>query len=195
MSEYEKHHKHVIDIYKTIFLMDGIEEPFREFGPDHPKIGDFVSPDTYYSSNFTYKLSKIYSKNITPEMMNEALAARWVCTRIYYHSYHMDMTFRSLDKIGRKRRSVTYRDHYDLKCEIVDMPEKARLIIEYKNGNISLYDLLTTFKKKNYTSSISFNSIFLTMNGDDYLEVIDSIEANGGHVPELGPQYKEESEL
>ena len=105
------------------------------------------------------------------------------------------MTFRSLDKIGGKRRSVTYHDHYGLKCEIVDMPEKARLIIEYKNGNISLYDLLTTFKKKKYTASISFNSILLTINGEDYLEIIDTIEANGGHAPELGPQYKEESAL
>lgn len=195
MTDYEKRHKHTIDIYKTIFLMDGIEEPFNKYGPDHPKIGDKVSPDMYFDSNFTYKLDKIYSKNITPEMMTEALAARWICTRVFYHSYHEDITFRSIDKIGGKRRSVTYRDHYDLKCEIVDMPEKARLIIEYKNGNISLYDLLTTFKKKKYTASISFNSIFLTMNGDDYLEVIDSITANGGHVPELGPQYKEESEL
>ena len=43
-----------IDIYKAILRLDEIEEPFDEFGPNHPKIGDFVNPSDYFSSDFTY---------------------------------------------------------------------------------------------------------------------------------------------
>lgn len=187
MNDYIKEHNHVIDIYKTVFLMDGIEEPFRNFGPDHPKIGDMVSPDIYFSDKFTYKLDKIYSKKITKDMMDEALAARWVCTSITHHYYHYDVTFKSLDKIAGKKRSVTYHDHYDLKCEIVDMPEEPRLIIDYKNGKYTLYELLKIFKEKKYYTRIYFKSVFLDMSGDEYLEVRDILEKEGIKVSELGP--------
>ena len=37
-----------IDIYKAILRLDETEEPFDEFGPNHPKIGDFVNPSDYF---------------------------------------------------------------------------------------------------------------------------------------------------
>ena len=47
-----------IEIYKAILRLDDIQEPFSEFGPDHPKIGDLVNPDNYFSDHFIYKLDK-----------------------------------------------------------------------------------------------------------------------------------------
>ena len=47
-----------IEIYKAIIRIDNIQEPFDNFGPNHPKIGDLVNPDDYFSDNFTYKLDR-----------------------------------------------------------------------------------------------------------------------------------------
>lgn len=165
--------QHIIDIYKAIYKLDGIVEPFMEFGPNHPKIGDRVNPDRYFSFNFTYKLDKIPTNKIPKE---DALAATWLCTGSSYRNYHHNITFTSVEKINGRRRTVTFHDHYDLKCEIMDMPEKAKLIIEYKNGNYTLVELLKIFKEKNCSSRIHFKSIFLDMSGDDYLEVVEQLE-------------------
>ena len=56
-----------IDTYKAILRLDGVEEPFDNFGSNHPKIGDFVNPSNYFSSNFTYKLERPGSSSLTGE--------------------------------------------------------------------------------------------------------------------------------
>ena len=89
--------RRAIDIYKAILRLDGVEEPFSEFGPNHPKIGDFVSPDRYFSSNFTYKLEKTGSSNLTKD---EVKSTYWECVGIRHTEYHMFMKFRSVDKIN-----------------------------------------------------------------------------------------------
>ena len=161
--------KHVIDIYKAILKLDKIEEPFSEFGPNHPKIGDFVSPDTYFSSNFTYKLERTGSSNLTRD---EVKSTYWTCESIRHTEYHMYMKFRSVDKINGRRRFLTYTDPWHFTAEIVDMPEKAKLIIRYKNGEFTLLELLKIFKEKGYSSRIHFKSILFDISGDDYLQAM-----------------------
>lgn len=158
-----------IDIYKAILKIDGIEEPFRNFGPNHPKIGDFVSPDMYYSSNFTYKLEKSGSSSLTKE---EVQSSYWQCVGIRHTEYNMYMKFRSVDKINGRRRFLTYTNPWGFKAEIVDMPEKAKLIIRYKNGELTLLELLEIFKEKKYDCRIHFNSILFDISGDEYLQAM-----------------------
>ena len=161
-----------IEIYKAILRLDGIEEPFREFGPNHPKIGDFVSPDMYYSSNFIYKLEKPGSSNLTKD---EVKSSYWECVGIRHTEYHKYMKFRSVDKINGKRRFLTYTDPWHFTAEIVDMPEKAKLIIRYKNGEFKLLELLEIFKEKGYTCRIHFKTILFDISGDEYLQAMNEL--------------------
>ena len=161
-----------IDIYKAILRLDGIDEPFDEFGPDHPKIGDFVNPSDYFSDNFTYKLERPGSSNLTRE---EVQSSYWECVGIRHTEYHMFMKFRSVDKINGRRRFLTYKDPWKFTAEIVDMPEKAKLIIGYKNGELTLLELLKIFKEKRYSSRICFKSILFDISGDEYLQAMTEI--------------------
>ena len=161
-----------IDIYKAILRLDGIDEQFDEFGPDHPKIGDFVNPSDYFSSDFTYKLERPGSSNLTRE---EVKSSYWECVGVRYTEYHMFMKFRSVDKINGRRRFLTYKDPWKFTAEIVDMPERAKLIIRYKNGEFTLLELLKIFKEKRYSSRICFKSILLDISGDEYLQAMTEI--------------------
>lgn len=161
-----------IDIYKAILRLDGIDEPFDEFGPDHPKIGDFVNPSDYFSSDFTYKLERPGSSNLT---RGEVQSSYWECVGVRYTEYHMFIKFRSVDKINGRRRFLTYKDPWKFTAEIVDMPEKAKLIIRYKNGEFTLLELLKIFKEKGYSSRICFKSILLDISGDEYLQAMNEI--------------------
>ena len=165
-----------IDIYKAILMLDDIREPFDNFGPNHPKIGDFVSPSMYFSSNFTYKLEKPGSSNLTRD---EVKSSYWECVGIRDTEYHMFMKFRSVDKINGRRRFLTYTDPWNFTAEIVDMPEKAKLIIRYKNGEFTLLELLEIFKEKKYYSRIHFKSILFDISGDDYLEAMTELIKEG----------------
>lgn len=165
-----------IEIYKAILKLDGIEEPFPNFGLNHPKIGDFVNPSDYFSSDFTYKLERPGSSNLTRE---EVQSSYWECVGIKHTEYHMFMKFRSVDKINGRRRFLTYRDPWKFTAEIVDMPEKAKLIIRYKNGEFTLLELLKIFKEKGYSSRIHFESILLDISGDEYLEVMTELIEEG----------------
>jgi len=161
--------KKEIEIYKAILRLDGIEEPFDNFGPNHPKVGDFVNPSNYFSSNFTYKLERPGSSNLTRE---EVQSSYWECVGIRHTEYHTFMKFRSVDKINGRRRFLTYRDSWHFTAEIVDMPEKAKLIIRYKNGEFTLLELLEIFKEKGYSSRIHFKSILFDISGDEYLQAM-----------------------
>ena len=161
-----------IDIYKAILRLDGIDEPFDEFGPDHPKIGDFVNPSDYFSDDFTYKLERPGSSNLTRE---EVKSSYWECVGVRYHEYPMFIKFRSVDKINGRRRFLTYKDPWKFTAEIVDMPEKAKLIIRYKNGEFTLLELLNIFTEKRYSSRICFKSILLDISGDEYLQAMTEI--------------------
>lgn len=55
------------------------------------------------------------------------------------------------------------------------MPEKAKLIIRYKNGEFTLLELLKIFKEKRYSSRICFKSILLDISGDEYLQAMTEI--------------------
>ena len=165
-----------IEIYKAILKIDGIEEPFPNFGPNHPKIGDFVNPSNYFSSDFTYKLERPGSSNLIRE---EVQSSYWKCVGIRHTEYHMFMKFRSVDKINGRRRFLTYKDPWKFTAEIVDMPEKAKLIIRYKNGEFSLLELLKIFKEKGYSSRIHFESILLDISGDEYLEAMEELIKEG----------------
>ena len=170
--------RHLIDIYKAIYLLDGVKEPFDFFGPNHPKIGDKVSPNIYFSYNFTYKLDRIpHNCKLTKE---DILSNKWVCTKIRQRDYHSYETFRSVDKIDGKRRNITYTDEYGLTCEIVDMPDKAKLIIDYKNGKYTRIELLRIFQQKGYSARIFFNSLMgVEMSGEEYLQVIEELNKEG----------------
>ena len=161
-----------IDIYKAILRLDEIEEPFDEFGPNHPKIGDFVNPSDYFSSDFTYKLERPGSSKLT---RGEVQSSYWECVGVRYTEYHMFIKFRSVDKINGRRRFLTYKDPWKFTAEIVDMPEKAKLIIRYKNGEFTLLELLKIFKEKRYSSRICFKSILLDISGDEYLQAMNEI--------------------
>ena len=161
-----------IDIYKAILRLDEIEEPFDEFGPNHPKIGDFVNPSDYFSSDFTYKLERPGSSKLT---RGEVQSSYWECVGVRYTEYHMFIKFRSVDKINGRRRFLTYKDPWKFTAEIVDMPEKAKLIIRYKNGELTLLELLKIFKEKRYSSRICFKSILLDISGDEYLQAMTEI--------------------
>lgn len=161
-----------IDIYKAILRLDEIEEPFDEFGPNHPKIGDFVNPSDYFSSDFTYKLERPGSSKLT---RGEVQSSYWECVGVRYTEYHMFIKFRSVDKINGRRRFLTYKDPWKFTAEIVDMSEKAKLIIRYKNGELTLLELLKIFKEKGYSSRICFKSILLDISGDEYLQAMTEI--------------------
>ena len=161
-----------IDIYKAILRLDEIEEPFDEFGPNHPKIGDFVNPSDYFSSDFIYKLERPCSSKLT---RGEVQSSYWECVGVRYTEYHMFMKFRSVDKINGRRRFLTYKDPWKFTAEIVDMPEKAKLIIRYKNGEFTLLELLKIFKEKGYSTRICFKSILLDISGDEYLQAMTEI--------------------
>ena len=165
-----------LEIHKAIIMLDDIETPFSNFGPYHPKIGDFVSPNLYYSSNFTYKLEKPGSSNLTRD---EVKSSYWECVGIRHTEYHMFMKFRSVDKINGRRRFLTYTDPWKFTAEIVDMPEKAKLIIRYKNGEFTLLELLKIFKEKEYDSRIHFKSILYDISGDEYLEAMEELIKEG----------------
>ena len=165
--------KRRLEIHKAILKLDEIKEPFPEFGPDHPKIGDFVSPNTYYSSHFTYKLEKPGSSKLTKE---EVQSTYWVCDQIRYSAYSYSMRFKSVGKINGKRRSITYFDPWNFTAEIVDMPEKAKLIIKYKKGELTLIELLKILKEKGYYVSLYFKTIFYDISGEEYLEVMEALE-------------------
>ena len=158
-----------IDIYKAILRLDEIEEPFDEFGPNHPKIGDFVNPSDYFSSDFTYKLERPGSSKLT---RGEVQSSYWECVGVRYTEYHMFIKFRSVDKINGRRRFLTYKDPWKFTAEIVDMPEKAKLIIRYKNGVLTLLELLKIVKEKGYSTRICFKSILLDISGDEYLQAM-----------------------
>ena len=175
-----KHDKHLIDIYKAVYLLDGIEEPFQNFGPDHPKIGDKVRPSNYFSDDFVYKLDSVpFESKLTKK---DVLSTYWKCTAISHRNWHVSVTFKSLDKINGRRRSLTYKDRYKLECEIVDIPEKSRLIIDYKNGKYTLVELLKIFQEKKYNSRIYFKSSLLDMSGDEYLQVIEELTNEGNKI-------------
>ena len=164
--------KKEIEIYKAILRIDDIEEPFSNFGPNHPKIGDFVNPSDYFSSNFTYKLERPGSSSLTKD---EVKSSYWTCEGIRHTEYHMYMKFKSVDKINGRRRYLTYTDPWKFTAEIVDMPEKAKLIIRYKNGEFTLLELLKIFKEKGYSSRIFFKSILFDISGDEYLQAMSEL--------------------
>ena len=82
------------------------------------------------------------------------------------------MKFESVDKIKGRRRFITFKNAYKFTAEVVDMPEKAKLIIKYKNGELTLLELLKIFKEKKYSSRIHFESILFDISGDDYLQAM-----------------------
>ena len=169
--------RHLITMYKAMYMIDGIEEPFRNFGPDHPKIGDKVRPDNYFSDDFTYKLDRVPSNSkLTRDEVGSSL---WKCTGIRHTEWHTYVTFKSIDKINGRKRSLTYKDAYKLVCEIADMPERSRLIIDYKNGKLTLEELLEIFSKKRYHALIWFKSVHADMNADEYLQTIKELRAEG----------------
>ena len=161
-----------IDIYKAILRLDEIEEPFANFDSDHPKIGDFVNPSDYFSDDFTYKLERPGSSNLTRE---EVQSSYWECVEIRHTGYHIFIKFKSVDKINGRRRFLTYKDPWKFTAEIVDMPEKAKLIIRYKNGELTLLELLKIFKEKGYSTRICFKSILLDISSDEYLQAMTEI--------------------
>lgn len=162
-----------IEIYKAILKIDEIEEPFRTFGPDHPKIGDFVSPDTYFSDKFTYKLDR--RPGGCQWTLDEVKSTYWTLEGVRWEGFNKYMKFESVDKIKGRRRFITFTNPRDFKAEIVDMPEKAKLIIDYKKGKYTLIELLKIFKEKGYHSRIYFKSILFDISGDEYLEAIESM--------------------
>lgn len=166
-----------IDIIKAILMLDDIYEPFNNFGPNYPKIGDKVSPDVYFSYGFTYKLTEIPGGcKLT---LDEIKSSNWTCERIHHTEYHMFMTFKSVDKINGRRRSITFKDPWGFSAEIADMPLKAKLIIRYKNGEFTLLELLEIFKEKGYSSRIHFKSILFDISGDEYLQAMTELIKEG----------------
>jgi hypothetical protein len=89
------------------------------------------------------------------------------------------MTFKSVDKINGRRRSITFKDPWGFSAEIVDMPLKAKLIVRYKNGEFDLLRLLQIFKGYGYSSRIHFKSILFDISGDDYLEAMTELIKEG----------------
>jgi hypothetical protein len=89
------------------------------------------------------------------------------------------MKFRSVDKINGRRMFITYTDPWGFTAEIVDMPEKAKLIIRYKNGEFTLLELLEIFKEKKYSSRIHFKSILFDISGDEYLQAMTELIKEG----------------
>ena len=87
----------------------------------------------------------------------------------------MFIKFRSVNKINGRRRFLTYKDPWKFTAEIVDMPERAKLIIRYKNGEFTLLELLKIFKEKRYSSRICFKSILFDISGDEYLQAMTEI--------------------
>ena len=163
-----------IEIYKAILRIDEIQEPFSEFGPDHPKIGDLVDPDNYFSDKFTYKLDRRPSG--CQWTLEEVQSTYWTLEGVRWENFTKYLKFESVGKIRGRRRFMTFKNPYKFTAEIVDMPEKARLIIDYKNGKYTLLELLQIFKEKGYYSRIHFKSILFDIDGDEYLQAMTELE-------------------
>ena len=163
-----------LEIYKAILRLDSIEDPFPNFGPDYPKIGDFVNPDKYYSYDFTYKINE--RPNGCPWTLEEIQSTYWICDSICYENYNKYVKFKSVSKIKGKRRFISFKNHWNLTAEIVDMPEKAKLIVDYKNGKYTLLELLKIFKEKEYFTRIHFSTILFDISGDEYLEAMEELQ-------------------
>ena len=154
-------------------VSDEIIIPFFEFGPDHPVIGDKVNVNRYFDYNFTYKIDKVpYGCILTKD---EILSTNWICTKIHYNDHHITESFTSVDKINGKKRTIHFNDCNNLKFEVVDMPERALLILDFKRGKYSLIELLKIFREKNYNSTITIRSIGFSVSGNDYLEAMEVI--------------------
>ena len=154
-------------------VSDEITTPFIEFGPDYPVIGDMVNVNRYFDYNFTYKINRVpYGCILTKD---EILSTNWVCTKIHNNNNHITESFTSVDKINGKKRTIHFNDYINLKFEIVDMPEKALLILDFKRGKYSLIELLKIFREKNYNSTITIRSIGFSVSGNDYLEAMEVI--------------------
>lgn len=163
-----------IEIYKAILKIDDIEEPFRNFGPNHPKIGDLVDPSEYFSDKFTYKLDR--RAGGCQWTLEEVQSTYWTLEGVRWENFNKYMKFESVDKIRGRRRFMTFKNAYKFTAEIVDMPEKAKLIIDYKNGKYTLLELLKIFKEKGYSSRIHFKSILFDIDGDEYLQAMTELE-------------------
>lgn len=163
-----------IEIYKAILRIDEIQEPFSEFGPDHPKIGDLVNPDDYFSDKFTYKLDR--RPGGCSWTLEEVQSTYWTLEGVRWENFTKYLKFESVGKIRGRRRFMTFKNPYKFTAEIVDMPEKARLIIDYKNGKYTLLELLQIFKEKGYHSRIHFKSILFDIDGDEYLQAMTELK-------------------
>jgi hypothetical protein len=162
--------KKEIEIYKAILRLDNIQEPFDNFGPNFPKIGDLVDPDNYFSYNFIYKLNK--RPGGCPWTLEEIQSTNWTLEGVRWENFNNYMKFESVDKIKGRRRFITFKNAYNFTAEVVDMPEKAKLIIKYKNGELTLLELLKIFKEKKYSSRIHFKTILFDISGDEYLQAM-----------------------
>lgn len=163
-----------IEIYKAILRIDNIQEPFDNFGPNHPKIGDLVNPDDYFSDNFTYKLDK--RSGSCQWTLEEVQSTYWTLEGVRWENFNKYMKFESVDKIRGRRRFMTFKNAYNFTAEIVDMPKKAKLIIDYKNGKYTLLELLQIFKEKNYHTRIHFESILFDIDSNEYLQAMTELE-------------------
>lgn len=163
-----------IEIYKAILRIDNIQEPFDNFGPNHPKIGDLVNPDDYFSDNFTYKLDRCSGS--CQWTLKEVQSTYWTLEGVRWENFNKYMKFESVDKIRGRRRFMTFKNAYNFTAEIVDMPEKAKLIIDYKNGKYTLLELLQIFKEKNYHTRIHFESILFDIDSNKYLQAMTELE-------------------
>lgn len=162
-----------IEIYKAILRIDNIRDPFDNFGPNHPKIGDLVNPDDYFSDHFIYKLDR--RPGGCSWTLDEVKSTNWTLEGVRWENFNKYMKFESVDRIRGRRRFMTFKNAYKFTAEIVDMPEKAKLIIDYKNGKYTLLELLQIFKEKNYHTRIRFESILFDIDGEDYLEAMTEI--------------------
>ena len=163
-----------IEIYKAILRIDNILDPFDNFGPNHPKIGDLVNPDDYFSDRFIYKLDR--RPGGCQWTLEEVKSTNWTLEGVRWEDYNKYMKFESVDKIRGRRRFMTFKNAYNFTAEIVDMPEKAKLIIDYKNGKYTLLELLKIFKEKGYHSRIHFESILFDIDGNEYLQAMTELE-------------------
>lgn len=166
-----------LDIHKALLMLDDIQEPFDSFGPNHPKIGDLVDPDNYFSDNFVYKLDR--RPGGCSWTLDEVKSTNWTLEGVRWENFNKYMKFESVDKIRGRRRFMTFKNPYKFTAEIVDMPEKAKLIIDYKSGRLTLLELLKTFKEKGYSSRIQFESILYDISGDEYLEAVEELIKEG----------------
>lgn len=161
--------------YIALFnVCSDVYEPFGEYKKDSPKIGDKVNPSHYFSEGFTYRID-VHPDTDSTLTMDEIKNATWKCVKIHSSSYHITETFSSVEKIRGRIRRISFKDRYGLTCEIVNMPERSRLIIEYKNGQHTLVELLKIFRDKNYLSTLTMKAINHSISGNTYLEIMEAI--------------------